>query len=514
MSQKLVTINSILNGISPTQYQGAKGFYDSSIAIDPDYPVNGNVKTSGVIVPVVYEKFSSTNVNSAPVNIVTNTKTSNVYVQLSNGRIVSYNNSLGSETLVSSTPDSGDGMAYYNNYLYYANGGEIYRYGPLDGSPSQVAYWVGTLGLTAPSTSSLGSIQGVNIPRHTMFSHVDGALYFCDYSNGFGLVNKIKTTKTTSEGDTNNGSAYNVLDLPFGYRPVSIRDYGTDLVILAVQTTDTVINQGKSALFFWDTVSVTFYRKVSLPDPIATAMINCNGELFIWTGNSQNGVRLSKYVGGESVSTEVYLEEGNPPFQGSVDTLGDKIAWGAWTTYPSISASVFSFRSKRSGMQNSLTNIAKSTSTGSSQNVTSVKYVQQDGNIKPKIVIGWNDNIGSGIDKYSTTNTFSSVWRSNIFSVGNTFQISEIRIPFGSSISPNMTVTPKVYLDDLSSSVTLNTINSTNYNGKRHVRYKRPSLIQCKGENNFLLELNFTGTVSLPVTLPIVIVLDVFQDEQ
>ena len=189
MSIRTVTIDSILDGISDTQYQGRKGSFDSSIAIDPDFPVN-TIRTSGVLVPIAYEKFSSTNITNAPINITTNPKNSLIYVQLADGKIIQYDSSLASEAITSSTPDAGDGMAYYNNYLYYAKGSEVYRYGPLDGSPSETAWWVGSLGKTAPSTSTLGSIQGVNVPRHTMFPHSDGSLYFCDYTNGQGKIGR------------------------------------------------------------------------------------------------------------------------------------------------------------------------------------------------------------------------------------------------------------------------------------------------------------------------------------
>jgi hypothetical protein len=214
------------------------------------------------------------------------------------------------------------------------------------------------------------------------------------------------------------------------------------------------------------------------------------------------------------MSTVIYQEEGTPPFQGAVDTLGDKVVWGSWTTYPTDTASVFSFRSKRSGLPDSLTNVAKSTSAGTNKNVTALRYVQQDGNIKPKVVIGWGDDSDHGLDQYSSSGTISSVWRSKLFSVGNTFQIREIRLPLGGAVAANMTITPKVLLDDLSSTVTLSAIDNTNYSGKRYVRYKSPALIACKGDNNFMLELDFSGIAVLPVTFPISIVIDVFTDEK
>ena len=42
---------------------------------------------------------------------------------------------------------------------------------------------------------------------------------------GWFNTNYVKTSKTTDEGDTDNGSTYNALDLPFGYMPMDIASW-------------------------------------------------------------------------------------------------------------------------------------------------------------------------------------------------------------------------------------------------------------------------------------------------
>ena len=58
-----------------------------------------------------------------------------------------------------------------------------------------------------------------------------------DSGSGSATVNG-----TLTQGAGNNGTTYNALDLPLGFMPVDIESWGTDLVILAIQTSDTTIN--------------------------------------------------------------------------------------------------------------------------------------------------------------------------------------------------------------------------------------------------------------------------------
>lgn len=395
-----VTVESILGGWSQTQYQAKKDTYQSSIAIDPDFPVNGT-RTSGMICPVVYDKFSGNNISSYPKWFVTNTKNEIVYAYMADGKFVSYDSSLGSETLIG-TPSSGDGngAAYYNNYIYLATPTDVSRYGPLNNTPSLTDnVWTGsTLGSqTALTNTTYPSLRNTPIPNHAMHVHVDNNLYMCDFINGQGMVHRINTKKGTYEGDTNDDSGYSAIPnkLPFGYYPVDIESYGTDLVVLAIQATSSVVNQGKAALFFWDTTSTSFYRKLPIPDPIATSVRNSNGILYIFSGNAVNGVRVSYYNGGDSIKDSIYLEEGTPPFAGAVDELGNRIVFGGWSSSPAC-ACVYAYGSKKADLPETLHNVARPTAPhygGNNHTVTALKYVQQSSNIKPQLIIGWGDTL-------------------------------------------------------------------------------------------------------------------------
>ena len=530
MARQTITIKSILDGHSTTQYVGREGSFNSSVGIDPDLAIGSQIKTSGMIVPTRYEKFSGTEIDGSPNWIVTQIKTANSFVYTDAGKLHSFNSSLAMRTTdeastafpITLTGGAGNGAAYYNNFIYLAEATDVSQYGGMDQGASIAKtenVWTGAkFGLAALTNTIYPSIRGIKIPNHPMHAHGDNALYFGDVVIGQGVLHKIKTTKTgVVEGSLDDESGFNVLDLPFGFYPTDIESWGTDLIVATIQTTSAIINQGKAALFIWDTVDTdSFYRgPIYLPDPLVTALLNINGIVYIWSGNSVNGVRLSRYLGGDSLEEIVYIEEGVPPFAGAVDALGSRIVWGGYTTYPVTSASVLAYGSKREDLPKGINNILKTTSAGANPMTSCLKYVQQDSNVQPKLVVGWDDDSAKGLDKLSTSATYSSVFRSKLFNIGSKFEIEEIRIPLGAAVAANMTITPKLYFDDLSSNISLTTINSTNYSGsERKIIFKNPDLKTARGENNFLLELSFTGTVQLPVTLPIKITVNTFDDEK
>jgi len=78
------------------------------------------------------------------------------------------------------------------------------------------------------------------------------------------------------------------------------------------------------------------------------------------------------------------------------------------------------------------------------------------------------------------------------------------------TVKANMTLIPKIYVDDEASSTALTTINSTNYiAGERNIVYKN---LEIAGNHNFLLELNWSGSVLMPVALPILIDLETIDE--
>jgi hypothetical protein len=346
-----------------------------------------------------------------------------------------------------------------------------------------------------------------------MFLHVDNRLYFGDVigtgeDQGKGTIHMIRTKKgSTYEGEDNNGSTAQVLKLPFGFKPTCMGSYGTDLVIGAIQTTDSTINQGNAALFFWDTFSTNYYRQVTLPDPFVTALLNNNGVLYTWSGNNVNGVRISTYIGGESIKQIGYLEEGFPPFAGAVDAVGNRISWGANKTNPSTAACVYSLGSK-TNLPEGMNNIAITSSAGDNPATYSLNYVEQTDNKAPRMIIGWKDDDDPGLDKVSTSATFKAIWRSKLYNIGTRFVVREIRIPLAAAVAANMTLTPTVYVDDASANTELTVINDTHFtNSERFVRL----IPNVTGNNNFFIEFAWTGTANLPVSLPISVDIETLQ---
>lgn len=520
-----IRFNSILGGWNPSKYIAREGGILGSIGIDPDFPVGSDIRTSGQIVPTVYEKFSGANVNGTVIAIITEPKDTKTYVVQSNGRLISYDNALGTETLVGTVAgSSASGAFYYNNYIYITGTGasfdDVSRYGPLNGAAALTDnVWKGaTLGTkTALTNTTYPTLRGISMPNHPGFAHSDGSAYFVDFANGKGMVHRINTKKVTVEGDTNGTtvpSLYNALDLQFGFYPTAIAPYRRYVVILAQQSTDSTVAQGKSALFVWDpTNATTFDDFVLLPDPIGTALLNHEGRLIVFTGNAQGGVRVSEYAGGDNTNELAFLEEGLPPLCGAVETLGNRIMWGGFTTYPANSASVFSIGSKRADLPQGIHNIICTTSAGANQMVTAIRNVQQANFSSPRLIVSWKDGTSQGIDRFSTTATYVSRFRSELVPVNSVFSLNQIRIPLGAAVSANTTITVKVWLDDESSSVTLPVINNTNYSGKRVVNFKQSDLLQCRGVNNFLLEFIWSGTSQLPVLLPIEMIIERFNDE-
>jgi len=517
--QKKITINSILGGQSVTEYFSADDSYLASIAIDPDMPVGSSVKASGCLVPVVYEEFSGANITGYPKWLITNIKDALVYAYMSDGKVVSYNSSLASETLLTTpTSGAGNGADYYKNYLYFATPTDVARYGPLNGSPSLTqTVWTGaTLGSqVALANTTYPTIGGVSIPNHPMHSHADGALYFADVINGAGVLHKIKTTKVTVEGDTNDTSVYNALDLPQGWFITDIDSWGLDVAILAIQTSSSSIDQGKSALFLWDpTNTLTFYRgPIYLPDPLATSLANANGRLYIWSGNAVAGVRLSEYIGGDSVSEIAFLEDGLPPLAGCCDVNGSRIVWGQTVSIPETAVSVMSYGSKNSRLPKSIHNIARATS--ASGLCTALKYVQQGSSVQ-KLVIGSGTGSAYALDKFSTTSAYDSIWRSKMFTVGSRFTIDRIRIPLGVALAANMSLVVKLVYDDGSATKILTTINTTNFTaGTRKIIFDQQSILDnsITPQNNFFIELSWGGSVKLPIIFPLEIIIDIQSDE-
>ena len=516
MAKSIIKIENILGGRSNLQNFSTSGQFDSSIAIDPNLPAtDSSIRNSGYLRPVSMSKFSGSEITGVPLWFVSNPKTTSTYLYANDGKVHTVTNTLSMGTALNSgtalTSSSGNGASYYDNYAYFAKNTDIARYGPLNGSPTLTqTYWSSTLSLTAPTNTTYPTLRGVQIPNHPMHRHVDNKLYFGDVnSSNQGILNYIKTTKTSVEGDTNNGSTYQALNFSYGQYPTCIESYGTDLAIGLIEqseTTSPVTIQKNAKISFWDTTSVSYNKIIDkeLPDPFITAMKNVNGILFVWTGNANGGVRLLKFVGGYSFIEVAYLEEGVPPMQGAVDHDFERLYWGGYTTYPESFAVMYALDI----VSNALQCVAKSTSSGATQNTTAVKFITQTNMTDGIPVIGWSDGTSKGLDSRSTTYGVS-VFRSQKFRVGGKGQITKISIPLCQAVSSNMTLIPTIYTDNLTSSTSLTTINNTNYPNSDKLIVIRP--LSLSFNYDFILELRWSGTALLTVALPITVEIETLE---
>lgn len=539
MPKKTLTIDGIDGGIAFTTFGAEqKNAYDGAFGIDPDFRSNVSTKAGGAISPSAYSDFSGAEFDSVANWITTTPKDSSafVYVYCSNGDFLRYTyngSTYGTETaLTTPTSGAGNGMAYYNNYIYLSTPTNIARYGPLDNSPSLTQTWW-------TSASCLNNAQYVlkntNIPtfsggaslappNHAMHVHTDGFLYICDvistsYSDdttiiGKGVLHRIGTDRTTDDGDTNNGSAYNVLEIPFGWNPIAIESWGTDLAIIAIPAmnlTATTLDRGNATLFLWDTFSAIPYKQITLPDPMATAIKNVNGRLTIWSGNTNNGVRLSVFNGGEGVDQIAMLSESTTPFQGAVDSFGDKVFFGGFTTYPGGSqlACVYSLASKDSHLPSYALHAPAFNNEGGTAPVTTALLMAVMNNmIRPTPIFASAGSTGSGIYYYNTGATQFAQFRMK-WEIGRPFSVRSLRFALDRTVTTGISVTPTIATDNITTSQILATVTNTAYSGKTSIAFKRPE-IAIIGAENLYLTFEFNGTTPFSVVFPIEVEIDVF----
>ena len=480
----------------------------------------GSSIASGLLRPVPSTALTGT-LNNQVNWMVTNPKEGNIYVYDAGGS--TYTTTGSSITGLSDggtmSSSSGNGCAYYDNYIYFAKNTDIARYGPLNGTPAFTGtYWTGTLGKTAlVNTSYAGTIFPSN---HVMHRHSDGILYFADVVDNKGTIHTISTTKTTVEGDTDNGSTYNKLQFGFGLWPTAIESYGSNLVIALYEGSNAARRQAPAKIGFWDTLSQNFNQIVfvEFPDVAINAMKNINGVLYVISSDAGSiGFRLSRYIGGYTFEEVAVFESGSVPYQGAIDGRSNQIFIASSTSTPEAAACIQSFGLGKKALGSGLFNIFRSTNSASAARMTAMVLSQpNDQNIEDFLVAFNSGSATYGIEKQDNVanngqyGNAPSVWWSQMYRIGQPFKIKKIRIPLAQAVGANMTVIPRVYVDDSTTIRTLTTINNTNYSNSEKNIVIRPQ--NLTGQHNFFLELRWSGTALCTVGLPITIEYELIDD--
>lgn len=519
-----IRIETILGGMAQTSHFSGSGQFRASLGIDPAQPIDDSdtvysTVASGLIRPTASEKFSSTTIAAAPLWIKTNPKDANVYVYDARGSAYTIDATLTTVTALSDaghlTSSLGNGAEYYDNYMYFAKNTDIARYGPLNGTASfNGTYWTSTLGKTALVNTTYPTTfkNNIAIPNHCMCRHSDGILYFGDVVGNQGYLHTISTTKTTVEGDTNNSSTYQKVAFGYGLWPTAIESYNSDIATALFEGSNTGLRQKHAKIAFWDTTSTNFNKItwVEFPDAIITAMKNVNGVLYVVSGNYKTrGFRVTRFLGGYSFEEVYYSETGEPCLQGAIDALLNRVVFGSHTTVPESGGCVYGVGLQKSSLGTGLFNVMRATGVTGSTNVTAVCFADASSLGFYTPIIGWTEagdgtSFGShGLDKQGTSYSAAPpVFWSSLQRIGQRFKITKIHYPLAQVLAANMTLIPKLYFDDGQTSKTLTTINSTNYPSKTHVIQ---NIEGATGENNFWLELRWSGSALLTVGLPIII---------
>jgi len=526
-----IRIESVLGGHAPTTHFGAPNQYRASLGIDPSQPIDDAGATtstigSGLIRPVASEKFTSTDLRSAPLWMVPNPKNSLVYVYDARGSIYSVDAAFTGITDVNgidSAVASGNGLAYYDNYIYGTSGTNIWRYGPLNGAPSlNKNYWTTTLSKTAlvDTTYPVSFKNKIEYPNHVLHRHSNGRLYIADVVDNQGTLHYIATTKTTVEGDTDNSSTYDNVNVGYGLWPTAMETYGTDLAIAFYEGDTSSLRQPRAKLAFWDTTSANVNKIVwvEYPDQYISAIKNVNGILYVISGNIQaQGFRVTRFIGGYTFEEVWYSETGEPCMPGAVDGILNQFLVGNYTNVPESDGCVYAKGLQKNALGGGTFNTMRSTGGNSSTCVTSVLVADNNEFAFLGPVIGWTQagdgstGVSHGIDKQGTSyDNAPSVWWSQVYRIGQRFQIQKIRIPFAQAVATNMTLVATIYTDDGSTTTALTTINDTNFTkGERFISFRPDGLY---AQNNFWIELKWTGSALLTVSLPIEIDFEIIQE--
>jgi len=518
-----IRIESILGGHAPITGFAGEGQFLSSLGIDPSSPSSGSTgayRSSGFLVQNLSSEITSS-LASPPMWFLTSMKNGGeIFVYNYRGSVYTLNNA---DTLTALSDagamsnSSGNGGAYYDNYMYFAKNTTIVRYGPLDGTPTfDEDYWSTTLSKT-PLTDTQYPTTGefdIELPNHVMLRHSDGRLYIADVVGNQGTLHYIQTTKTTTEGDTDNGSKYDAVDFGFGLHPTAIESYGEYVVVALFEASkvgqSAPLQGGRVAkLAFWDTTSErpNFVIFREFPDAIITALKNVNGTLYITSGNGSVGFRLSKYVGGNVIEEVAYFEYGNSPLAGAIDGTANRLVFGTRTVDPENAATVYSYGLQNSAFGNGLFNIFGKASTLGQ--VTALTLTHNNGGLYTNgPTLGWSESTSSGkitrVGGFSGAGTSGeSVFWSAIYRIGSPFKITKIRIPLTATLGTGQSVVPTLYFDNGNSSKTLTTISSANFGDDRISIVIRP--VNATGDSNFWLGFRWTGTSQCTIALPITI---------
>lgn len=275
---------------------------------------------------------------------------------------------------------AGNGMEFFNDYVYIAGGTKAARYGPISGTPA----------LTDPY-ATWTSVQSET--WHPMANFIN---YIC-VGNGRYLSTFDGTTWT-----------YNQLTLPPGYHIRCLTPITGKFLAIGTYQGDSINAVGNSKIFLWDGSATTYNDIIEINEGGVNAMVFHQNNLYIWAGihgniYSWNGnlvklkrvpqVGVGKYI--EVYPGAVTVQNGIPYFA---------VSNGNSTT---VFRGVYSYGQQNKNYPYSLNfdyPISGSTYQGTAVLVGAIKGISPS-----QFYIGWQNGAGTvGVDQISTSLYYTS----------------------------------------------------------------------------------------------------------
>lgn len=515
-----IKINSILGGQAQTANFAAENQFSLSYGINPGQTASSgyfaDANIAGLIQPVGIDViYSGSGINKKIKWMEYNPKDANIYLYDASGSAYTLSTDPPYNTITALSDggtlsnSTGNGIAYYDNYIYFAKNTTVARYGPLNGTPQfNGDYWGTTLGKAALTDTTYS--YGGFVSNHYLHRHSDGKLYIADVVGNTGTLHYIKTKKTTVEGDTDDGSTYDAVHFGYGLYPTCIESYGEQLAIALYEgrAEDNNYKAKNAKLAFWDTTSQNANQIIwnEFPDYVISSLKNVNGVLYIISGYTFE-TRISKYIGGYSIQ-EVFFNKLSLPPTGAVVSYSNRLFFASAFNLDAITKNgVFSIGLTKATLGQGLFCIMPcSNNTGI---ITAIaKDPQATQNTNYPIITAWFasdnslglDRAAGGTDAIMTD--INPFWLSQRYKIGQPFKINKLSIYLGAPVDATTEITPMILTDGNYNLTTLTTINNTNYPDKRRIVIRPQNLV---GNNDFNLYFQWSNVSKIPISFPITI---------
>lgn len=373
MAKKVWRLNKFYGGIAT----GNKIGIDGSFAFGQGLDIRTNPDLLGRNYALA--KASSTNVTGLVKWIVQDGTT--YYAYADDGKIHSDATSWTSLRTVANS--GGQGLAVYNDYLWYTQDTQLGRYGVLSGSPSFTDNF--QTGLTDTSAYNFAPLK-VFLDK-----------LFVGHGRKLGSVDS-SSTWTDAE-----------ITLPLGWNIKSLEVRGDFLYIGAFKGT-AITDYEEGALFAWDGTNDTWNSVKFINESGVNALLEEDDNLYVWAGTRGNIYEFvnNRYVKIKKVPN-IGIDKYADVFPGAVTGFNGIMHFGTAgvTDSATLYQGVYTWGQAEKNYPNVL-NYDYITSEGNTQaaniSIGAVKAVSPT-----KLYVGWKDNTTYGIDLISTATQQSSV---------------------------------------------------------------------------------------------------------